>query len=133
MKDITPDDLIAAVRKLAEGQRDDILLGHTITQRLVKTFLGAGQASVPADPAAGARWPTLTRRERDVLRAVADGQSNREIAAQLHLSYSTVKTHVSHLLTKLDVRDRAQLVALAHRGQGLSAPTITERTARQDR
>jgi DNA-binding NarL/FixJ family response regulator len=132
LKDITPDDLISAVRNLAEGQRDDILLGHSITQRLVKTFLVAGPASVPADPAAGAPWPTLTRRERDVLRAVADGRSNREIAAQLHLSYSTVKTHVSHLLTKLDVRDRAQLVAWAHRSQGISAPTTAEQAPRRD-
>jgi DNA-binding NarL/FixJ family response regulator len=141
LKDITPDDLISAVRNLAEGHGDDILLGHSITQRLVKSFLGENPtparafASAPADPTtgtAGTPWPTLTPRERDVLRAVADGRSNREIAAQLHLSYSTVKTHVSHLLTKLDVRDRAQLVALAHRSRGISAPTTAHQAPRRD-
>jgi DNA-binding NarL/FixJ family response regulator len=74
----------------------------------------------------------LTPREQDVLRAVAKGRSNREIAEQLHLSYSTVKTHVSHLLTKLDVRDRAQLIALAHRSQRISAPTTAEQAPRRD-
>jgi DNA-binding NarL/FixJ family response regulator len=122
LKDITPDDLISAVRNLAEGRGDDILLGHSITQRLVKSFLGENPTLAPAATASGAPWSTLTPRERDVLRAVADGRSNREIAAQLHLSYSTVKTHVSHLLTKLDVRDRAQLVALAHRTQTIGPP-----------
>ena len=132
LKDITPDDLISAVRNLAEGQGDDILLGHSITQRLVKSFLGDILTPAPADPTAGAPWQTLTPRERDVLRAVADGRSNREIAAQLHLSYSTVKTHVSHLLTKLDVRDRAQLVALAHRSRDISTPTTAEQTPHRD-
>jgi DNA-binding NarL/FixJ family response regulator len=134
LKDITPDELISAVRNLAKGQGDDILLGHSITQRLVKSFLGENPVAAPAPGGseAGAPWPTLTRRERDVLGAIADGRSNREIAAQLHLSYSTVKTHVSHLLTKLDVRDRSQLVALAHRSQGISAPTTAEQVPRRD-
>jgi DNA-binding NarL/FixJ family response regulator len=65
----------------------------------------------------------LTPRERDVLLAVAGGRSNREIATDLHLGYSTVKTHVSHLLTKLNVRDRAQLIALAHRANGSTGTT----------
>ncbi len=121
LKDISPDDLIAAVRALAGGG-DDLLLGRSITQRLVNSFIDDPAAEHPAAPASEA-WPTLTPRERDVLRAVADGRSNREIATQLHLGYSTVKTHVSHLLTKLDVRDRAQLVALAHRTQRSTAPS----------
>jgi DNA-binding NarL/FixJ family response regulator len=81
-----------------------------------------------ADPAAQTRDSGLTQRERDVLLAVARGLSNREVADQLHVGYGTVKTHVSHLLTKLDCRDRAQLVMYAYEsglvarsGQGSSA------------
>jgi DNA-binding NarL/FixJ family response regulator len=113
LKDTSPHDLIAAVRNLAAG--DDILLGPSITQRLVESFIDSSPAPQSPDSLAASPWPELTPRERDVLQAVAEGLSNREIAATLHLSYSTVKTHVSHLLTKLEVRDRAQLVALAHR------------------
>ena len=115
LKDIRPDDLITAVRNLALG--DELLLGPSITQRLVKSFIeDRGTAPVRRlRVETDMTWPGLTPRERDVLLAVADGRSNREIATDLHLGYSTVKTHVSHLLTKLDVRDRAQLVALVHR------------------
>jgi DNA-binding NarL/FixJ family response regulator len=122
LKDIRPDDLIAAVRTLAEG--DDLLLGPSITQRLVRSFIGDHDAPPdgPLDQGPATTWPMLTPRERDVLLAVADGRSNREIAGDLHLGYSTVKTHVSHLLAKLDVRDRAQLIALAHR---TNCPTAT--------
>jgi DNA-binding NarL/FixJ family response regulator len=115
LKDIRPDDVIAAVRTLAAGR--ELLLGPSITERLVKSFIDD-----PNTPVVGRRdrgpdtiWPMLTPREHDVLLAVAEGRSNREIATELHLGYSTVKTHVSHLLSKLDVRDRAQLVALVHR------------------
>jgi DNA-binding NarL/FixJ family response regulator len=114
LKDIRPHDLISAVRTLTTGH--DLVLGQSITQRLVTSFIEAGSPrDGHLDLRSAGRWPTLTSRELDVLVAVADGRSNREIAADLHLGYSTVKTHVSHLLTKLDVRDRAQLVALAHR------------------
>ncbi|MFL6153053.1 MAG: response regulator [Ornithinibacter sp.] len=123
LKDIRPDDLIAAVRNLAVG--DELLLGPSITERLVKSFIEErGTANVGrlgVEPAM--TWPGLTPRERDVLLAVADGRSNREIATDLHLGYSTVKTHVSHLLTKLNVRDRAQLVALVHRTNSAAVST----------
>ena len=121
LKDIRPDDLIAAVRTLASG--DELLLGPSITQRLVKSFIDDHNYSAVGRLSLGpaTAWPMLTPRERDVLLAVADGRSNREIATELHLGYSTVKTHVSHLLTKLNVRDRAQLVALAHRTNSSAA------------
>jgi len=110
LKDTTPADLIAAVHTVARG---DALLAPTITRRLIEQYLrsgtpAAGQASSGPSPLAG-----LTPREHAVLIAVARGLSNHEIADDLYLSYSTVKTHVSHLLTKLQVRDRAQLVMLA--------------------
>ena len=130
LKDIPPDDLIAAVRSLAS--RDGLLLGNSITQRLVTHFVRDNPAPDRAELAPAAPWPMLTPRERDVLLAVAGGRSNREIATELHLGYSTVKTHVSHLLAKLNVRDRAQLVALAHRANGstgtipASRDTITD-------
>jgi DNA-binding NarL/FixJ family response regulator len=116
LKDIRPDDLIAAVRGLASHA--ELLLGSSITQRLVTHFIRDNPAADRADLAPAAPWPMLTPRERDVLLAVAGGRSNREIATDLHLGYSTVKTHVSHLLAKLNVRDRAQLIALAHRANG---------------
>lgn len=121
LKDIRPDDLIAAVRTLASG--DELLLGPSITQRLVKSFIDdhTSPAESRRNPGPATTWPMLTPRERDVLLAVADGRSNHEIATDLHLGYSTVKTHVSHLLTKLNVRDRAQLVALAHRTNSAAA------------
>jgi DNA-binding NarL/FixJ family response regulator len=129
LKDIRPDDLIAAVRTLAVG--DELLLGPSITQRLVNSFID--DHSTPAgshrslEPATA--WPMLTPREREVLLAVADGRSNREVATELHLGYSTVKTHVSHLLTKLNVRDRAQLVALVHRTNNSAANAPAHRDA----
>ena len=75
------------------------------------------------DPTSAATaLPGLTQRELDVLNAVARGLSNVEIATEMYVSYSTVKTHVSHLLTKLDARDRAQLVMIAYRS-GVVLPT----------
>lgn len=129
LKDIRPDDLIAAVRNLAAG--DELLLGRSITQRLVKSFIDDhdNPAVGRLDPGPEKTWPMLTPRERDVLLAVADGRSNREIATDLHLGYSTVKTHVSHLLTKLGVRDRAQLVALVHRTNRAAASAASPRDA----
>ena len=106
VKDTAPQDLIHAVTVVASG---DALLTPAITLRMIDRFV-----RTPA-PATTVDLPDLTLREVEVLREVARGLSNHEIAARLVVSYSTVKTHVSHLLTKLDARDRAQLVMTAHR------------------
>jgi DNA-binding NarL/FixJ family response regulator len=104
LKHSSPDELAAAVRVVAAG---DALLAPSITRRLVEDFARL-QPVLPTT--AGA----LTPRETDVLRLVARGQSNREIAATLVLAEQTVKTHVSRILTKLDLRDRAQAVVYAY-------------------
>ena len=114
LKDAPPEDLLGAVRLVAAG---DALLAPSVTRRLIERF-----AALPApsrtDPAALA---TITEREREVLALVARGLSNAEIAARIHVSPATAKTHVGHLLTKLDARDRAQLVMIAYE-TGLVAP-----------
>jgi DNA-binding NarL/FixJ family response regulator len=109
LKDTAPADLIHAVTVVAAG---DALLAPAVTLRLIDRFVRVEADRPAADPVVLA---SLTTREEEVLVAVADGLSNPEIADRLSVSYSTVKTHVSHLLTKLDARDRAQLVMLAHR------------------
>jgi DNA-binding NarL/FixJ family response regulator len=119
LKDTAPADLITAVRVIAQG---DALLSPSVTRRLIDRFAhtpatkdggGKGILSLPSG------MPGLTQREVDVLDAVARGLSNVEIADEMFVSYSTVKTHVSHLLTKLNARDRAQLVMIAYQS-GLS-------------
>ena len=103
-----PDELLAAVRVVAGGEA---LLAPKVTRRLIEQFVQQRPA------AAGAPHPglaLLTEREREVLGAVARGLSNAEIADELFMSHSTAKTHVGRLLTKLDARDRAQLVMLAY-------------------
>ena len=109
LKDTAPADLIQGVEVVAAG---DALLAPAVTLRLIDRFVRVEADRPAADPVVLA---SLTTREEEVLVAVADGLSNPEIADRLSVSYSTVKTHVSHLLTKLDARDRAQLVMLAHR------------------
>jgi DNA-binding NarL/FixJ family response regulator len=104
LKDTEPDDLVRAVTVVAAGEA---LLAPEVTRRMLDRF-AQGEREV-------LELPPLTQREHEVLVAVALGLSNLEIADRLVVSYSTVKTHVSHLLTKLDARDRAQLVMLAHR------------------
>ncbi len=103
-KDIEPPDLQAAVRTVHAGHA---LFGPSVTSRLVGAFSGAG-------PASGAPRNGLTRREHDVLGLVAAGLSNAEIATKLQVAETTVKTHVSHLLGKLALRDRVQLVVFAY-------------------
>jgi DNA-binding NarL/FixJ family response regulator len=104
LKDTEPAELVHAVRVVAAGEA---LLAPEVTRQMLDRFAQTERQVVTL--------PDLTQREREVLVAVAFGLSNREIADRLVVSYSTVKTHVSHLLTKLEVRDRAQLVMLAHR------------------
>lgn len=107
LKDTLPNDLLAAIRVVGAG---DALLAPRITRRLIEEF-----ARRPA-PGEAARKPieSLTEREVEVLELVAKGMSNAEIAEDLYMSPATAKTHVSRLLTKLQSRDRAQLVVIAY-------------------
>jgi DNA-binding NarL/FixJ family response regulator len=114
VKDAEPADLIHAVRVVARG---DALLAPSVTRRLITDL-----ATRPELPKADSRHiEGLTDREREVLRLVAAGLSNDEIAAHLFLSPLTAKTHVSRILTKLGARDRAQLVVIAYES-GLVTP-----------
>lgn len=106
LKDAPPTRLIAAVRAAATG---DSLIEPSITQRLVERFIEPAQPQgIPRELA------SLTERELDVLRLIARGHSNAEIAAELVVAETTVKTHVARILTKLGVRDRVQAVVVAY-------------------
>jgi DNA-binding NarL/FixJ family response regulator len=124
LKDVTPEHLIAAVRMVQTG---DALLAPAITRRLVARFT-QHQDLAPATAAERARrhsaLGTLTTRETEVLELIARGMSNAELAAHLHLSEATVKTHVARILAKLGLRDRVQAVVLAYE-TGLVAPGHT--------
>jgi DNA-binding NarL/FixJ family response regulator len=138
LKDTLPEDLITAIRVVAAGEA---LLAPSITRRLISEFArtpalgvpgpaaaglpaygGGGTQAAGAPGAAGALHPRrgdkvtglLTDRECEVLRLVAAGMSNGEIADHLRISPATAKTHLAHLLTKLDARDRVQLVIIAY-------------------
>jgi DNA-binding NarL/FixJ family response regulator len=119
LKDVQPDEFVKAIRLVAGGEA---LIAPKVTRRLLDRF---ARLSVPADETHSARLGELTEREREVLVLVAHGLSNREIAERLVLAEPTVKTHVSHLLLKLDQRDRAQLVVLAYE-VGLVRPGTSE-------
>ncbi len=107
LKDAPRADLIAAVRVAAAG---DALLAPSVTRRLIEAFAARPAAAAPAP----SRLASLTPRERDILLLLARGQSNTEIARSLVVSEATVKSHVAHLLAKLDLRDRVQAVILAY-------------------
>ncbi|MFE0733599.1 response regulator [Streptomyces sp. NPDC058855] len=107
VKDTEPMELLHAVRVVARG---DALIAPAVTRRLIAEF--AGRIGRQPDPAP--RLNALTEREREVLGLVGAGLSNDEIAGRLVLSPATAKTHVSRIMTKLGVRDRAQLVILAY-------------------
>lgn len=114
VKDTEPMELIHAVRVVARG---DALISPSITRRLIAEI--AGRVKKDADPEP--RLDALTEREREVLVLIAGGLSNDEIADRLVLSPATSKTHVSRIMGKLGVRDRAQLVVLAYEA-GLVTP-----------
>jgi len=133
VKDAEPEDLIRAVRVVARGEA---LLSPSVTRRLIATFArrgpavgqrtgsdrpvtGPGRSGLVSDRARA--LSRITEREREVLSLVAEGLSNDEIATRLYLSPLTTKTHVSHIMTKLDARDRAQLVVIAYES-GLVIP-----------
>ena len=106
LKDVRPDELVHAVRVVARGES---MVAPAVARRLLERF-----ARQPGGGAPGPVWERLSERERAVAVEVAHGRSNSEIAAALFLSEATVKTYVSRLFTKLDVRDRVQLVVLAY-------------------
>lgn len=107
LKAAPPEDLIRAIRVVASG---DALLAPSVTRRLIEEF-----AKRPEPQGRKTKQlETLTERERDVLREVARGLTNAEIAARLHVAETTVKTHVAHVLDKLELRDRVQAVILAY-------------------
>jgi DNA-binding NarL/FixJ family response regulator len=108
LKDATPEAFVEAVRTVAAGEA---LLAPSVTRRLLDRFRDRLPASADATSRA---LGALTDREREVLTLVAHGLSNREIAERLTLAEPTVKAHVSHVLLKLDLRDRAQAVVLAY-------------------
>ncbi len=107
LKNSSPESLVEAVRVIARG---DALLAPEITRRVIETFARRGGPA--AEP--GARLDELTPREHEVLVALAGGATNAEIATALHLGETTVKTHVSRVLTKLGARDRTQAVVIAY-------------------
>jgi DNA-binding NarL/FixJ family response regulator len=118
LKDVRPQELVDAIHVVAKG---DALLAPSITRRLLDRF--AQQA--PEDPAKPPpQLESLTERELEVLKLVAKGWSNAELAEKLFLSETTVKTHVSSVLRKLGLRDRVQAVVLAYEA-GLVRPGTT--------
>ena len=104
-KDEPPEQLIAAIRTVAAG---DALLSPTVTKRVIRQFTRIPRPTPPKE------FDELTTREQEVFRLIANGLSNTEIARQLYISDTTVKTHITHILQKLNLRDRVQAVVLAY-------------------
>ncbi|NJP43181.1 response regulator [Actinacidiphila epipremni] len=119
LKDVTPEYLVAAVRLVRTG---DALLAPAITRRLVERFA----TGPPRTPEIHRDLATLTPRELEVLRMLAGGLSNAELSATLRVTEATVKTHVTRILSKLNLRDRAQAVVAAYES-GLITPGATAR------
>jgi DNA-binding NarL/FixJ family response regulator len=115
LKDVPPEQLAAGIRVVAQGEA---LLAPTITKRLIQEFA----VSAPQEPQPPNGYDELTEREREVFGLIARGLSNAEIAAELIVSETTVKTHVARVLMKLGLRDRVQAVVLAYES-GISQPS----------
>ncbi|MBE1593605.1 response regulator [Nonomuraea angiospora] len=124
LKDAPPADLITAVRVIAAGEA---LLAPSVTRRLIEEFA----TRQPIDEREALRLNALTPRELDVLRLVAAGLANAEIAGELTIAEETVKSHVGRIFTKLGLRDRAQAVMLAYES-GLVVPGNPSPAARRD-
>ena len=105
LKDDSPEQLLAAIRTVAAG---DALLSPTVTKKVIKQFARHPRPAPPKE------LGELSERERDVFRLMAEGMSNSEIGQALFISETTVKTHVTHILQKLGLRDRVQAVVLAY-------------------
>ncbi len=114
LKDDPPEQLIAAVRTVAAG---DALLSPSITKQVIKAFTRLPRPAPPKEV------DELTEREREILRLIAGGLSNAEIGQRLYISETTVKTHVTHILQKLRLRDRVQAVVLAYQTGLFERPT----------
>ena len=106
LKDDPPEQLLAAIRTVAAG---DALLSPSVTRRVIKQFTKLPPRTTPTG------FDELTSREHEVLQLLAQGLSNAEIGTQLYIGETTVKTHVTRVLQKLDVRDRAQAIVVAYR------------------
>ncbi|QEP08786.1 response regulator transcription factor [Glutamicibacter sp. ZJUTW] len=122
LKDVAPEELVQAVRLVASG---DAVVAPRVTARLLETYVrngGSGNRSQPAETPHDPLLDDLTPREQEVLRALAEGLSNAEIAHRFFLSEATVKTHVRRILTKLHLRDRVQAVVYAYE-TGLVIPS----------
>ncbi|KUL49709.1 MULTISPECIES: response regulator [unclassified Streptomyces] len=118
VKDGPADSLVAAIRTVADGEA---VLAPRVTRRLLDRFAGMPWETAPPVPP---RLDVLTGRELDVLRTLARGLSNAEIAAELRIGETTVKTHIAHILEKFHLRDRVQAVILAY-DSGLVGPPHT--------
>ena len=123
LKDDPPEQLVAAIRTVAAGEA---LLSPTITKRVIKEFTRIPRP-VPPDA-----FADLSTRELEVFRLIARGLSNAEIGQELHIGENTVKTHVTHILQKLDLRDRVQAVVLAYQ-TGIFEPDPLRSSSRAER
>jgi DNA-binding NarL/FixJ family response regulator len=115
LKDVPPEQLVDGIRAVARG---DALLAPSVTRRVIEEFVRRPPASVRTLPP---KLEALTARELEVLKLIARGLSNAEISTELFVSETTVKTHVAHVLMKLDLRDRVQAVVAAYES-GLVEP-----------